>query len=89
MTTMVYAYSGMHEALPYEHARNLAISCTEEDVEGRKIFLARVSEEGFEMVGFFVDREGFEFQEDSTYITYEDGMRLAAEGLVDLLTDDE
>ena len=85
MTTMIAAYGGMHEAYPYEDARQLAISCMEEDALGDKISLARVSEDGFEMVGFFVDREGFEFQEDSTYITYEDGMRLAAEGLVDIM----
>jgi hypothetical protein len=80
--TMVYAYSGEHEALNYEQARDLAVAFRDTDVEHSLIGICRVSDGAFEMVGFGVDADGYEFQEDSDYVTVADGLRLLREGLV-------
>ena len=82
MSTMVYAYGGEHEALSYRIARQLAIDVRDADVEHRLLGLVRVSENAFELIGFFVDADGMEFENDSDYVTYRVGRRLLKEGLV-------
>jgi hypothetical protein len=80
--TIVYAYGGKHEALTYEQARDGAIAFRDEDAEHSVEGICRVSEDAFELVGFGVDVDGNEFQDDSTYVTFADGIRLLKEGLV-------
>ena len=79
---MVYAYGGEHEALSYAVARNLAIDFRDTDAQHSLVGICRVSDDGFELVGFGTDVDGFEFQQDSDYVTYEDGIKLLKEGLV-------
>ena len=80
--TMIYAYGGEHEPLTYEQARDGAIAFRDMDKDHSVEGIARVSEDAFELVGFGVDEDGYEFQDDSTYVTVEVGLRLLKEGLV-------
>jgi hypothetical protein len=82
MSSIVHAYGGEHEALSYRIASQLAIDVRDTDVEHRLLALVPVSTDGYELVGFFVDADGYEFQNDSDYVTIRIGRKLLRAGLV-------
>jgi hypothetical protein len=83
-TEEVYAYGGMHEALSFDVALAYARDWIATDADGTRLSAVRVSRNGYELVGFGVDAEGFEFQGDSDYVTEAVALRLFALGVIDV-----